>query len=78
MRGRDLVVNVERGGGEIGEGGRRNRGGGKKKEKYGRGGSMPGHILNITDKISDRIILFVTPSKIRSVFLTCHCTDSPV
>jgi hypothetical protein len=39
---------------------------------------MPGYILNITGKISDRIILFVTPSKIRSVFLTCHCTDSPV
>jgi hypothetical protein len=39
---------------------------------------MPGHILNITNKISDGIISSVTPSKIMSVFLTCHCTDNPV
>jgi len=40
----------------------------------GREGSMPGHILNVTDEI----ILFTTPSEILSVFLTRHYMDSLV
>jgi hypothetical protein len=44
------------------------------KENYGRGGSMPGHIINLTDGI----ISSVTPSKILLVFLTRHYMDNPV
>jgi len=63
--GGELVVNVW-GGVGLDAGG--------KKEKYGREGSMSGHILNVTDEI----IQFTTPSEILLVFLTRHCMDSLV
>jgi hypothetical protein len=64
--GGELVVNVWGGGAGLDAGG--------KKEKYGREGSMPSHILNVTDEI----IQFTTPSEILLVFLTRHCMDSLV
>jgi hypothetical protein len=45
----------------------RNKGGGKE-------GRASGHILNITDRFTDEIILMVTPSTIQSVSMPRHCT----
>jgi hypothetical protein len=48
----------------------------RKKEKWrrerGGKGQLPGHKLNITDDITDKIILLVTLSVILLVKILCH------